>query len=73
MKYVTQLIFTIAMVVGLSVAAFAQSKDPKKPPKKRKPPVIKPKPKGKKGKRKGKKGKKKSSIPLKARIENLEM
>ena len=32
------------MVAGLSVAAFAQKDDPKKPPPKEKPPVVNPAP-----------------------------
>ncbi|NNE97541.1 MAG: hypothetical protein HKN25_00835 [Pyrinomonadaceae bacterium] len=70
-KYLMKLFFTMVMVIGLSIAASAQSKgkDPKKVPPKKKPPVIKPKPKEKKKK------KKKNSVysaRLQAKIENIE-
>lgn len=44
MRVIKKILFTFAMVVGLSVAAFAQ-KDPKPPPPKEKPPVVTPQPK----------------------------
>jgi hypothetical protein len=39
-----KILFTFALVVGLSVATFAQ-KDEKKPPPKPSPPVVNPQPK----------------------------
>ena len=44
MKVLQQLIFTFAMVAGLSLAVCAQKDDQKKPPKPP-PPVITPQPK----------------------------
>ena len=44
MRVLQKILFTFAMVVGLSVAAFAQKDDPKKPPPKEKPPVVNPAP-----------------------------
>jgi len=44
MKGLHKLIFTFAMVIGLSLAVCAQKDDQKKPPKPP-PPVITPKPK----------------------------
>lgn len=45
MKVFKKLLFATAMVVGLSVAAFAQKDDQKKPPPKENPPVVTPQPK----------------------------
>lgn len=45
MKVIQKIIFTFAMVTGLSVAAFAQKDNPKPPPPKEKPPVVVPQPK----------------------------
>ena len=72
MKHITKLLFSLVMVLGLSIAASAQkTKNPKKPPPKEKPPKIEPKPKKKK------KGKKKDNLVLTARIqgkiEKIEM
>ena len=44
MKVLQKLIFTVAMVVGLTFAVSAQ-KDDKKPPPKGAPPVVTPQPK----------------------------
>ena len=44
MRYIQKILFTFAMVLGLSFAAFAQ-KDQKPPPPKEKPPVVTPQPK----------------------------
>ena len=44
MRVIQKILFTFAIVAGLSVAAFAQ-KDPKPPPPKETPPVVIPKPK----------------------------
>lgn len=42
MRVVKQILFTLAMVVGLSLAVFAQKDDQKKPPPKDNPPVVNP-------------------------------
>ena len=43
MRAVKKILFTFAMVVGLSIAAFAQKgDDQKKPPPKNPPPVVTP-------------------------------
>jgi hypothetical protein len=43
MKILKQILFTFAVVVGLSLTAFAQKGDgDRKPPKKEKPPVVNP-------------------------------
>ena len=42
MKVLQKIIFTFAMVLGLSLAVSAQKDDPKKPPPKPPPPVIYP-------------------------------
>lgn len=44
MRSMKKILFTFAMVVGLSVAAFAQKDGDKKPPKPP-PPVVNPQPK----------------------------
>ena len=44
MKVLQKILFTFAMVIGLTIAATAQN-DPKKPPPKDPPPVINPQPK----------------------------
>lgn len=44
MRSMKKILFTFAMVAGLSVGAFAQ-KDEKKPPPKPSPPVVNPQPK----------------------------
>ncbi len=44
MRVFNKILFTSAMVVGLSLSAFAQ-KDDKKPPPKPQPPVVNPQPK----------------------------
>lgn len=48
MKRVSQIIFTLAMVVGMAFSVSAQ-RDDKKPPKKPKPPVVDPKEKPPRG------------------------
>jgi hypothetical protein len=45
MKVLQKILFTFAMVLGLSVAAFAQKDDQRRPPKKDPPPVVTPQPK----------------------------
>ncbi len=45
MKKLQKILFTFAVVVGLSVAAFAQKDGDKKPPPKTPPPRIDPAPK----------------------------
>ena len=44
MRVLQKILFTFAMVVGLSLAVSAQKDDPKKPPPKEKPPVVNPAP-----------------------------
>ena len=44
MRVLQKILLTFAMVAGLSVAAFAQKEDPKKPPPKPSPPVVNPAP-----------------------------
>lgn len=44
MRSMKKILFTFAMVAGISVGAFAQ-KDEKKPPPKPSPPVVNPQPK----------------------------
>ena len=44
MKVLQKILITFAMVIGLSLAAFAQKED-KKPPPKGTPPVVTPQPK----------------------------
>ena len=45
MKILKKLLMCSAMVAGLSIAAFAQKDDQKKPPPKGNPPVVTPQPK----------------------------
>ncbi len=45
MRFIQKILFTFAIVVGLSVAVSAQKGDPKKPPPKGTPPVVTPQPK----------------------------
>jgi hypothetical protein len=42
MNTLKQILFTFAVVIGLSVAVSAQKNDPKKPPPKPPPPVVNP-------------------------------
>lgn len=42
MRVLQKILFTFAVVLGLSLAVSAQREDPKKPPPKPPPPVIKP-------------------------------
>ena len=42
MRVLQKILFTLAMVAGLSIAAFAQKDEPKKPPPKGNPPVVTP-------------------------------
>jgi len=44
MRVLQKILFSCVMVVGLSVAVFAQKDDPKKKPPKQDPPVITPAP-----------------------------
>lgn len=44
MRFLEKILISVAMIVGLSVAAYAQ-KDGKKPPPKDPPPVVTPQPK----------------------------
>ena len=44
MKVLQKILFTFAIVAGMSLAVSAQKDDPKKPPKKDPPPVITPAP-----------------------------
>ena len=56
MKGLQKALFTLAMVVGLSIAVSAQRQDnPKKPPPKDNPPVVTPNVKPPKGEEKPKK------------------
>lgn len=45
MKVLQKLLFTFAIVVGLSIGIYAQKDDQKKPPPKGNPPVVTPQPK----------------------------
>jgi len=45
MKVIQKILFTVAMVVGLSLSVSAQKGDEKKPPPKGTPPVVTPGPK----------------------------
>lgn len=45
MRVIQKILFTSAMVVGLSVAAFGQKDDKKPTPPKPQPPVVNPQPK----------------------------
>jgi hypothetical protein len=46
MKVIHNILFTFAMIVGLTLSMSAQQKDPKKPtPPKQDPPVVNPAPK----------------------------
>lgn len=42
MNTLKQILFTFAVVIGLSIAISAQKNDPKKPPPKDPPPVVNP-------------------------------
>ncbi len=42
MKVLQKILFTCAVMIGLSIAVFAQKDDQKKPPKKDPPPVVTP-------------------------------
>ena len=42
MRFVTQFLFMLMLVIGLSVAALAQKGDPPKRPPKENPPVVNP-------------------------------
>ena len=44
-KFLERSVMCLAMVFGLSIAAFAQKDGPKKPPPKDPPPVVTPQPK----------------------------
>ena len=44
MKMLQKILFTFAVVAGLSIAVFAQKDEQKKPPPKQTPPVITPAP-----------------------------
>lgn len=45
MRSMKEMLFTFALVAGLSVGAFAQKEGEKKPPPKPSPPVVNPQPK----------------------------
>ena len=45
MKFLEKILISIAMIVGLSVGAYAQKDGGKKPPPKDPPPVVTPQPK----------------------------
>jgi hypothetical protein len=45
MKFLKHTLFLFGLMVGLSLAVFAQRDDQKKPPPKEKPPVVTPQPK----------------------------
>lgn len=45
MKFLQKIIFLTGVMIGLSLSAYAQRDDPKKPPPKEKPPVVTPQPK----------------------------